>query len=137
MKNLIKTNKKIYLFAKVLRLILASSYIKIDGSKKKYPKVLQLPITYKCNGRCVMCNIWKMDHSNEATIEEFTKFLKDPIFKKVKSVGINGGEPSLIPDLPKYANEILKLPMLKSLNIISNGFNQYPLLKSLEKIYES
>jgi len=77
-----------------------------------------------------------MDHGNEATVEEFAQFMQDPIFKKVESVGINGGEPSLIQNLPEYAKEILNLPKLKGLNIISNGFNQNLLLKTLETIYK-
>ena len=84
-----------------------------------------------------MCNIWQMDHSGEATVEEFSIFMKDDIFKEVESVGINGGEPSLVPNLHEYADEILKLPSLKALNIISHGFSPKPLLKNLEKIYAS
>ncbi len=134
--QLIKKNKKLFLIAKVLRFLQTSSFSKIDGSNKKYPKVIQLPITYNCNSKCVMCNIWKMDHSNEMTVEEFATFMKDDIFKEVEAVGINGGEPSLVPNLPEYIKEVLTLPKLKSLNIISHGFSQKPLLKSLEEIYK-
>ncbi len=133
----IKKNKRLFLIAKALRFLQGASLTKIDGSKKKYPKVIQLPITYNCNARCVMCNIWQMDHSGEATVEEFAKFMQDDIFKEVVSVGINGGEPSLVPNLYEYADEILKLPSLKSLNIISHGFSPNPLFKNVEKIYQS
>lgn len=135
--RLIKKNKKLFLIAKALRFLQTSSLSKIDGSAKKYPKVIQLPITYNCNARCVMCNIWQMDHSGEATVEEFAGFMQDDIFKEVEAVGINGGEPSLVPNLYEYADEILKLPSLKSLNIISHGFSPKPLFKNLEKIYAS
>jgi len=135
--SIIKKNKKLFLIAKALRFLQTSSFTPIDGSKKKYPKVIQLPITYKCNSRCVMCNIWQMDHSGEATVEEFAKFMQDDIFKEVEAVGINGGEPSLVPNLFEYVDEILKLPSLKSLNIISHGFSPKPLFKNLEKIYAS
>lgn len=135
-KEIIKKNKKLFLIAKALRFLQTSSFSKIDGSNKKYPKVIQLPITYNCNSKCVMCNIWKMDHSNEMTVEEFATFMKDDIFKEVEAVGINGGEPSLVPNLPEYIKEVLTLPKLKSLNIISHGFSQKPLLKSLEEIYK-
>jgi MoaA/NifB/PqqE/SkfB family radical SAM enzyme len=135
--SFITKNKKLFLMAKTLRLLLGASLFSIDGSRKKYPKVLQLPITYKCNSRCVMCNIWKMDHNGEASVEEFAKFMQDDIFKKIEAVGINGGEPSLIPNLYEYANEILKLPSLKSLNIISNGFSPKLLFNHLEKIYKA
>ena len=134
--QLLKKNRKLFLIAKLLRFIQTSSFSKIDGSKKKYPKVIQLPITYNCNSKCVMCNIWQMDHSGEATVEEFAKFMKDDIFKEVESVGINGGEPSLVPNLSEYAKEILSLPKINSLNIISHGFSKKPLLKSVEEIYK-
>jgi len=133
--NLIKKNRKLFQIAKALRFLQTSSFTKIDGSEKKYPKVIQLPITYNCNAKCVMCNIWQMDHSGEATVEEFAKFMQDDIFKKVEAVGINGGEPSLVPNLYEYADEILKLPSLKALNIISHGFSPKPLFKQVEKIY--
>jgi MoaA/NifB/PqqE/SkfB family radical SAM enzyme len=135
--KLIKRNKKLFLIVKALRFLQTSSLTKIDGSEKKYPKVIQLPITYNCNARCVMCNIWQMDHSGEATVEEFAGFMQDDIFKEVEAVGINGGEPSLVPNLYEYAEEILKLPSLKSLNIISHGFSPKPLFKNVEKIYAS
>ena len=135
--QLIKRNKKLFLIAKALRFLQTSSFRKIDGSKKKYPKVIQLPITYNCNSKCVMCNIWQMDHSGEATVEEFAEFMQDDIFKKVEVVGINGGEPSLVPNLYEYADEILKLPSLESLNIISHGFSPKPLFKQVEKIYSA
>lgn len=134
--QLIKKNKKLFLVAKALQFLQTSSFSEINGSNKKYPKVIQLPITYNCNSKCVMCNIWKMDHSNEMTVEEFATFMKDDIFKEVEAVGINGGEPSLVPNLPEYIREVLSLPKLKSLNIISHGFSQKPLLKSLEEIYK-
>ena len=119
----------------VVKLFKNSVLHPIDGSAKKYPKVIQLPITYRCNSKCVMCNIWQMDTSNEANIEEFTAFMKDDIFKEVEAVGINGGEPSLIVNLPDFAEQILKLPKIKSLNIISHGFSTKLILKAVEKIY--
>lgn len=140
-KYFIKTRiRNLPIISRIFEIILLfknMSISKIDGGGKKYPKVIQLPITHKCNSRCVMCNIWKKDYSNEMTVEEFSRFLSDPIFKEVKGVGINGGEPSLVEDLPKYANEILKLPKLTSLNIISHGFNSKRLLKSLKDIYKN
>jgi sulfatase maturation enzyme AslB (radical SAM superfamily) len=77
-----------------------------------------------------------MDHSNEMNFNEFSLYMSDPIFQKVQSVGINGGEPSLIKELPKYVDSILTLPELKNLNIISNGFNKKVILQYLFEIYK-
>ena len=136
-KNFVNSYEIIFHVFNSLTFLITSSLNKIKGDKKKYPKVIQLPITYKCNSRCVMCNIWQMDYSNEASFEEFKIFIGDDIFKKVKAVGINGGEPTLVPKLTNYTKEILKLPKIKSLNLISNGFNSRPLLKLIEEIYKS
>ena len=133
-KNLIKNlmpNKSI----EIIRFIKNTSFRKETGKKKKYPKVIQLPLTYACNSKCVMCNIWKMDSSNEMGIEEFKKYINDPLFKDVVAVGINGGEPSLIKNLPFYAKEICGLPSIKYLNIISHGFNSRVLKEVLVEIY--
>jgi MoaA/NifB/PqqE/SkfB family radical SAM enzyme len=137
LKAFVKSNKKLFRIAQAARLVQTSSFAKIDGSRRKYPTVLQLPITYKCNSHCVMCNIWHMDHSDEMSAGELAGFIRDPIFRRVSSVGINGGEPSLVPDLPLYAREVLELPNLQSLNIISNGFSQKLLLKPIEDICRS
>lgn len=135
-RNMIKNNKKIKNLLTLLNFLSSMSIKKVDGSRKKYPKVIQFPITYKCNSRCVMCKIWKMDHSNEMTLAELQNYLKDPIFKEVTSVGINGGEPSLVKELPQMAEQILNLPKIKFLNIISNGFNKKNFLLKIKKIYE-
>ncbi len=134
-KNMIKKDKRIFNLLKIVTFLSTASIKKLDGSLKKYPKVIQFPITYKCNSRCVMCNIWKMDHSNEMTLAEIKNYLKDPIFKEVFSVGINGGEPSLVKELPQIAEQVFNLPKIKSLNIISNGFNKEAFLVKVEKIY--
>jgi len=133
--KIIKTNKPLFFVAQALSFLRNARWQKGDGSRKKYPKVIQFPITYKCNSRCVMCNIWKMDHSNEMTLAEIKNYIKDPIFKEVSSVGINGGEPSLVKELPQIAEQVLNLPKIKSLNIISNGFNKEAFLVKVEKIY--
>ncbi|NLF44279.1 MAG: radical SAM protein [Bacteroidales bacterium] len=124
---------------KIVRVLLfiRNTYLfKVTGGKIKYPKVLQLPITNKCNCRCVMCNIWKNKNTIEFSLDEFAKFLKDPIFKKIESVGINGGEPSLLPNLPDYVDSILTLPKLKHVNIISNGLLSKRFLFVVEEIYK-
>ncbi|MEZ5003800.1 MAG: hypothetical protein R2730_12280 [Chitinophagales bacterium] len=123
-------------FILTIKLFFFSRWRKVTGGRKRYPRVVQLPITYNCNSKCVMCNIWQMDYSNEFTLEEFDRFTQDRIFSKVEYLGINGGEPTLIKELPQFAGIILKnLPKLKALNIITHGFNKKQLFPALENIY--
>ena len=83
-----------------------------------------------------MCNIWKMNSDNEMNLDNFKQVMKSKLFKKVVAVGINGGEPSLLKQLPEYIDVVLQLPKLKSLSIISHGFNQKLLLPKLKSIYQ-
>lgn len=116
----------------------SSKVFKITGRKKKLPKVLQLPITTKCNSKCVMCNIPNMDSSDELNVGDFKMCISDPVFKEIEGVGINGGEPSLVKDIVERAEILLEdLPKLKHLNIISNGFLTDRLLTKLQKIYNA
>lgn len=119
---------------RVIRQIQRSNLKLISGTEKIKPKVIQLPITYNCDSKCVMCNIWQMDSSNESSVEEFSRYMRDDIFSEVTSVGINGGEVSLIPNLPSYVEEVTKLSKLKSITLISNGFKRKSLLGHLEQI---
>jgi len=131
----LKKNKKVYLIFSICFFLIKTKFFKKKWSKKKYPKVIQLPITYKCNSRCVMCDVWQMDHSNELDVVEFQNVMEDSIFKKVKSVWINWWEPFLIPNIEEYVRSVLSLPKIKHLNIISNGFMTNLILKKLEIIY--
>ncbi len=132
----LKSKEQLYLLLQVLFLFKNTRLRKVSGLKKKYPRVIQLPITYKCNSKCVMCNIWKMNSDDEMDVETFRKVMKSELFKKVIAVGINGGEPSLVKQLPEYIDAVLLLPKLKSLSIISHGFNQKLLLPQLKSIYQ-
>jgi MoaA/NifB/PqqE/SkfB family radical SAM enzyme len=134
-REILRKNDSLYQALKVVRLIYTSSFSKITGKNIKDPIVLQLPITTRCNARCAMCNIWNMDTSRDMDLIDFRKAISDPIFNEIIAVGVNGGEPSLIRNLEDYVSEILKLPKIKSFNVISNGFIENRFLSSLEKIY--
>jgi MoaA/NifB/PqqE/SkfB family radical SAM enzyme len=93
-------------------------------SKLKYrtkPKVLQLPITSKCNSRCVICNIWKNKTFIDIDSQDLQKVLQDSYFKKIETVGLNGGEPTLHKNFNDVIDAVLQLPKLKSIHLISNS----------------
>ena len=103
LKKIAKNNDKAMFFLKALQFIRNTTIFKIDGSKKKYPKVIQLPITYRCNSRCLMCNVWKMDTTDEAEILEFSEFMKDELFKKVQCTVVKQNIDNLA-ELQAYVN---------------------------------
>jgi len=59
------------------------------------------PVTYRCNARCVMCNIWQSEGTGELSIEEWDGILGDRLFAGIESVSLTGGEPTLRQDLPE------------------------------------
>ena len=130
-------NTKYFLlsFKDLLRVIKGSSLLnKQDGSQKRMPKVLQFPITNRCNLKCKTCNV-KSIKDKDITIEQLNNVIKDKLFSEINSVGINGGEPFLMSNIEEYIRAILQLPKLTSINIISNGILVERILSKLEIIY--
>ena len=96
------------------------------------PKTIQLPITGYCNSRCTTCNVWKSNNRVHIDAEMLKEKLKDPFFSRVKTIGINGGEPSLHPSFEAVIESVLTLPNIKDIYVISNGMKKDILLPKLE-----
>ena len=78
---------------------------------RQKPVVIQMPITSRCNSRCATCNVWKHHQKIDIDDEYLKECLKDPFFSEVKSVGINGGEFSLVPRFKEIIDALTSLPM--------------------------
>lgn len=117
-------------------LIFALNHIRMSVFKRRLkPRELQLPITGRCNSRCLTCNIWKQQ--NEAVEIDSTaleKVLRDPFFSEIKSVGINGGEPSMYGCIEELLNALFVLPKLNRIHVISNGLIAHKLMSMMEVI---
>lgn len=101
----------------------------------KKPQVLQLPITYKCNCDCVMCGMREMQQKDNFTHEDLAKILEDELYNEVTDVGVNGGEPFIVKDIEIYVDVLLqKLPKIKAIYIISNGYFTDQMLFKLKVI---
>lgn len=135
-KKIIYSNQKLLKTYDLLKLLLKSKIFVVKGKRKKYPKVLQFPITTLCNSKCVMCCIPEMKFEKELDSTILKKILSNELYKEIEYVGINGGEPFLKKDLIDIVKIILKMPKIKGLNIITNGFNTTLIQKSLKTIYK-
>lgn len=98
------------------------------------PKVLQLPITSRCNSCCTTCNIWKMPEKADINATVLQSILTHTFFQKIEVVGVNGGEPSLHYAIEDVVAALFVLKRLKRIHIISNAMNQKLLLDKLSKI---
>lgn len=88
---------------------------------RRKPRVIQMPITGRCNSRCVTCNVWKVRNNKDIDPEELTRILAQPFFSKVTTIGINGGELTLVKDLDKIFDAVLSVNSLRNIHVISNG----------------
>lgn len=53
-----------------------------------------LAVTYRCNSRCTMCDIWKMKETRELELEYYKR-----LPKTLRDINVSGGEPFLRQDL--------------------------------------
>jgi len=85
-------------------------------------------VTYRCNAKCHMCNIWKhpTDKRNEITVEDLKKLPDNMNF-----VNITGGEPFLREDIEQIVKVMLK--KTKRLVISTNGYYTEKIVKLAKK----
>lgn len=110
--------------------------IKTQFRMRQVPLVLQMPITSRCNSRCKTCNVWKSHDNNDIDPQALGEVLKDSFFSEVRSVGLNGGELTLVPKFLEILENVLTLPKIKNLYCISNGLFPKRLFEYLEKAKE-
>jgi len=98
---------------------------------KKYKiKDATIAITYKCNARCKMCNIWqRTDHGNEISAEHFLH-----LPKSLKDVNLSGGEPFLRDDIVEIIKSLKKRTPQSKIIISSNGFSTELILRKMKEI---
>lgn len=88
---------------------------------REKPIVIQMPITSRCNSRCVTCNVWKQHERVDIDAGILKEALKDPFFSEVRTVGLNGGEFSLAPNFMAIVEALTSLPRIESIYLITNG----------------
>jgi MoaA/NifB/PqqE/SkfB family radical SAM enzyme len=88
------------------------------------PFSLTLVVTKRCNSRCSMCYIWKINERDELSLEELRRIFTENDFSSLTSLTLTGGEPTLRNDLP----QILKIvqdacPRLRQVTLATSGLN--------------
>jgi len=80
------------------------------------PSEAVVAVTYKCNSKCVMCDIWQKPICEELEPSVYSK-LPDSL----RTINITGGEPFLRKDLPAIISVLSKSCGKARLGISSNG----------------
>jgi len=95
------------------------------------PIEASVAITYRCNLRCKMCNIWQQSSEDELKPEEYLK-----LPKSLKVVNVTGGEPFIRKDLDVIVHNFVNLNPSIRIVISSNGFLTEVMRERLLKIRE-
>lgn len=103
--------------------------------KLQKPVVIQFPVNDICNSKCQMCNIWQQKFDYQITPNELEKALTNPLFSEVRTVGVNGGEPTLRKDLAELVDVLFqKLPSLSGIALITNSLISSQVIQRITEI---
>ena len=94
-----------------------------------FPFDALLAVTYRCNARCVMCNIWQTPPEERLSPAEWVN-----IPTSLKHVNISGGEPFLRDDLPEIVQVVRERCPAAKLIISTNGISTKRIVQSMERI---
>jgi len=81
-----------------------------------------------------MCHNWKLKALNELSLEEIEKLFSSKSLSQISVLNICGGEPFIRKDMSKVINLACKLPKLKEIRIVSNGFHTERILETMKKV---
>lgn len=110
-----------------------TSVVKNFLGLKTSPAFCTYIVTWRCNAKCQMCEIWQKESSpeKELSLEEIKKTFSQ---LKLDGIRITGGEPFLRTDFPDIINVIQKLSHPSVLHITSNGLLTQKIVNDLVKI---
>lgn len=106
------------------------------------PRELHFELTYRCNQKCVMCDIWPRYRSHpglkerELMPDDFRRLISSStLLSRVELVLFSGGEPFLRPDLPEIAAPFARAYPASRLVILSNCLNGALIAQSLDRLF--
>lgn len=104
----------------------------------EFPVVVQFPVNDICDSKCQMCGIWQQKLDEQITVEQARHVFSSSLFRNVRAVGLNGGEPTLRDDLAELGEMLfLTLPKLKSVSLITNGLHAERAIERIEALYRA
>lgn len=88
-----------------------------------------LAVTYKCNARCVMCDIWQLKNFPEMDLENYRK-----LPASLLDINISGGEVFMYNRLPELVKIIKERCPKAKIVLSSNGFMPEFIAEQMKKI---
>ena len=86
------------------------------------PEILTLTVTWRCNYKCKMCDVWKMDNQGkELEFENYRSLIHDKALSSIRVVRVTGGEPFAKKDVKPILKLLSSLPKIELIYINTNG----------------
>lgn len=102
-----------------------------------WPKILPInytfSLTFKCNSRCLTCNIWQKKWTEDLSREEWKRIFLG-LGKSPYWVTISGGEPFLRKDLVNIVSDLCQICQPKMITIPSNGLLTNKIIYDVKKM---
>ena len=100
------------------------------------PRFVCFPVTFRCNSRCQMCNVWQApDTIEEIDLKKIEEVFSNHLFKKVEEMVLHGGEPTLRKDIKDiYRIVVQSCPMLNNITSSTNGLRPGLVDKRIKEI---
>lgn len=93
-------------------------------------------LTFKCNSRCLTCNIWKKGGEEELTQAEWQKIFLS-LGRSSYWVTLSGGEPFLRKDLANIVENLCQICQPKIMTIPTNGLLSEKIVVDVKKMVEN
>ena len=102
----------------------------IYKKQKAYkPKDATIAVTYDCNSRCRMCNIWQAKKGIEIPLKAFYN-----LSPNLRYINLSGGEPFLRDDLPEIVKIIKQVCPSAQIIISTNGLATEKIITAAREI---
>jgi len=108
------------------------------------PRELHFELTYSCNQRCLMCDIWPRYRRDpelkkeELTFEEIRTAVEESrLLDRLELILFSGGEPFLRPDLARLVSYFAGRYPSARLAILSNFFDRSLIVDTLAEIFRN
>jgi radical SAM protein with 4Fe4S-binding SPASM domain len=90
-----------------------------------------IAVTFKCNARCVMCDIWQKPAGQELKPQDYSR-----LPKSIKYINITGGEPFLRDDLPDIVRVMYESCLAPKMDISTNGLLPARIEQQVKEIFK-
>jgi MoaA/NifB/PqqE/SkfB family radical SAM enzyme len=100
---------------------------KFHSSTEPFDAVIA--VTYRCNARCQMCNIWQVKDHDDCKPEDYRI-----IPNTLRHINISGGEPFLRSDLPDIVRVVSERNPKAHILVSSNGFQPSRTVESVRRM---